>query len=71
MGIPLWLISLAIGVAVGFLVVGVMKGQLKTVRRQNGAGSYLAPGSLQLRVKQDIYLYENTTRIRIQQDEDN
>lgn len=62
MGIPLWLISLIIGALVALIVVSVMKGQLKTVHRQYGAGSYIRPGSLQLRVSTDMFLYQHTTR---------
>ena len=56
------LISLIIGVAIGFVVVSVLKGQLRSVHRQSGASGYLTEGSLVLRIRQDRYLYENTTR---------
>lgn len=59
---PLWLMSILIGIAIGFVVVGVMKSQLKTVRRQSGAYNYLTSGSLNLRISTDQYLYENTSR---------
>lgn len=58
----LLLISIVIGVAIGFVVVSVLKGQLRSVRRQSGAADYLAAGSLTLRVNRDRYLYQNTTR---------
>lgn len=58
----LLLISLLIGVAIGFVVVSVLKSQLRSVRRQSGAANYLTEGSLDLRVCQDRYLYQNTTR---------
>lgn len=59
---PLWLMSILIGIAIGFVVVSVMKSQLKTVRRQSGAYNYLTSGSLNLRISTDQYLYENTSR---------
>lgn len=58
----MFLISLAVGVLIGFLVVGGMKRQLTTVRRQESAFEYLTPGSLNLTVSTDLFLYENTTR---------
>lgn len=62
MGIPLWLISLAVGVLAALLVVTVMKNQLKTVRRQPNAASYVRSDGLMLTVSQDVFLYERTTR---------
>ena len=59
---PLWLISILIGIAIAFVAVSVMKSQLKSVRRQTAANQYVTPGSLDLRVSTDQYLYENTTR---------
>ena len=59
---PLWLMSILIGIAIGFVVVSVMKSQLKTVRRQSGAYNYLTSGSLHLRISTDQFLYENTSR---------
>ncbi len=58
----IFLISLAVGVLIGFLVVGGMKRQLTTVHRQESAFEYLTPGSLNLTVSTDLFLYENTTR---------
>lgn len=62
MGIPMWLICVILGVVIGFIVVNVMKGQLKSVRRQSGASNYIAPESFSLTVSQDIFLYARTTR---------
>ena len=58
----LLLISILIGVAIGFLVVGVMKSQLKSVRSQDSASNYLTEGSLNLTCSTDRFLYQNTTR---------
>lgn len=56
------LICLAIAVAAAFIVTGVMKAQLKSVRWQNTAGSYIVPGSFCLTHSRDLYLYKNVTR---------
>ena len=56
------IISIVIGVAIGFLVVSVMKSQLRSVRPQSGADSYLEDSSLHLTVSTDHFLYQNTTR---------
>jgi hypothetical protein len=39
-----------------------MKSQLKSVHKRSDAHDYLAPGSMQLHLSTDRYLYENTTR---------
>ena len=59
---PLWIICIVIGVAVGFFTVTVMKNQLKTVRRQANAATYVRSDGLHLTLNQDIFLYQNTTR---------
>ena len=56
------LICIAIGVAVAFIVTGVMKGKLKSVRAQRDAGSYVEPGSFQLTNRLDLFLYRNVSR---------
>ena len=60
---PLW-ICLAIGAVVGLITALVLKGQLKTVRKQNQANNYIKPDSMQLTVCNDIYLYRNVTRTK-------
>lgn len=62
MDISFWLVSLIIGVVIGFIVVSVMKGQLKSVRKQSGAAEYISPESFDLTISQDVYLYERTIR---------
>jgi len=56
-------ISIAIGIVIGLIVVSILKGQLKTVASQSGAGYYQVSGSLHLSVSTDVFLYQNTTRI--------
>lgn len=60
---PLWLISIIIGVVIGFIVVSALRSQLKSVSQQSGAGSYQVEGSLRLTASTDVFLYQNTTRI--------
>lgn len=46
-----------------FLIpMSVLKGQLKSVRMQNAATSYVRPNSMQLTQERDLFLYRNVTR---------
>lgn len=56
------LISLAGGVALAFVVVGKMKGKLKTVRFQAAAGNYMKNGSLNVTEQRDMFLYSTVSR---------
>ena len=56
------IISLVIGFVVAFIVTGVMRGQLKSVRQQPGATEYTKPGSMQVTVSNDFFLYRTVTR---------
>lgn len=55
---------LIIGLVLAVIVVLVLKGQLKSVRQKNRAHDYIKPGSMNLTVVQDIYLYRNVTRTK-------
>ena len=55
-------IALVIGIAAGLIVSFVLKGQLKTVRKQDKANVYVKPGSMNVTVRSDIFLYRNVTR---------
>lgn len=55
-------ICLIIGLVVGLITVSSMKGQLKTVRANNGAANYVRSGSFQLTNSRDIFLYAHRTR---------
>ncbi len=59
------LISFGTGLVIGLITVGVMYGQLKTVRGQHTAGQYTKPGSMQVTGATDTYLYRNVTRVPI------
>jgi len=57
-----WLIAVVVGVIVAFIVVFTMKAQLKSVRSQPAANSYIVNGSFNLTHSRDIYLFRNVTR---------
>ena len=57
-------ICLIIGLAAGVVVAFVLKGQLKTVRKQNQANVYVKPGSMQVTVRNDFFLYRDVTRTK-------
>lgn len=58
------LIALVIGIVVGVIVAFVLKGQLKSVRRQNQANVYVKPGSMHITAHHDLFLYRNITRTK-------
>lgn len=57
---------LIIAAVITLIVILVFKRQMKTVRRQAGALSYVDSGSFNLSRRQDIYLYTTTRRRRIE-----
>ena len=59
-------ISLIIGILAGLIVAFVLKGQLKSVYKQNQAHVYVKQGSMQVNIQQDIFLYRNVTRTKRQ-----
>ncbi len=56
------IIALAVGLVAALIVTGVMKGQLKTVRPQSGAGDYVQEGSMNVTLSRDLYLYTTRTK---------
>ena len=50
------------GIVVAFIVVGIMKAQLKSVRKQNNATNYVVSGSFRLTNQMDIFQYRNVVR---------
>ena len=56
------LISMAVGLAIGGIVVAVMALQMKSVKQQAGAGDYVRRGSMHLRDRRDIFLYSHVSR---------
>ncbi len=60
---PLWVFASAvIGMIIAFIAVLIMKSQLKTVRFQPAANSYLKNGSMNVTQRRDIFLYSTVTR---------
>lgn len=55
-------VSLGVGFVIALIAVLVMKGQLKSVKRQAAAHDYLVPGSMNVTTSRDIFLYRNVTR---------
>lgn len=54
--------SIMIGIVIAFYVTKVMKGQMKSVRKQAAASSYVKPGSMALTRSKDVFLYNQVTR---------
>lgn len=57
-------IALGVGIVVGLVVVLIMKGQLKSVRKQDLAHNYLKSGSMKVRISNDLFLYKTVTRTK-------
>ena len=55
-------ISMAVGMLIGLIVVGIMAYKMKSVRPQNSAGDYIRPGSMRLTQSHDIFLYSHVHR---------
>ena len=60
------LIAAIVALVVAFGVVGALLGQLKQAAKQHSAAEYVKSGSFQLRIRYDKYLYESTTRRKIE-----
>ena len=56
------MIALVIGIVAGVIVAFVLKGQLKTVRKQNQANVYVKQGSMNITAQRDLFLYRDVTR---------
>lgn len=66
---PIWiLIDLAIGWFAAFIMASVKKNKLTSVRKQYTAEDYVVPGSLQLYVNTDRFMFANTTTRHIERD---
>lgn len=61
-------IALAIGLVIGLIVTASLKKQLKSVRMNNAAGSYVR-GGLNLTTATDLFLYRKVDRIEIPRDD--
>ena len=60
---PVWiLISLGIGLALGLIITGIMRSQVKTVRMKPDAADYMKKNSLNLTRCGDMFLYNQVSR---------
>lgn len=55
--------ALIIGVIVGVIVALALKGQLKSVHRQDRATNYVKPGSMHLTQSGDFFMYRRLSRV--------
>lgn len=56
------MICLVIGLLAGVITAFVLKGQLKSVRKQDKANVYVKPGSMEITQRKDFFLYREVTR---------
>lgn len=56
------LISLIVGAILAFIITGYMRSQLKTVRKQMSAMSYVKDGSMNITDRRDLFLYRKVHR---------
>ena len=60
------LVSVGIGILLALLIpMSILKGELKSVRRENAAANYVRDNSMNLTTKRDIFLYRNVVRTPI------
>lgn len=62
-----FILSLVIGLVAGLIVAFVLKGQLKSVRKQDQANVYVIPGSMHLTQSGDYFMYRTVSRVAKQQ----
>ncbi len=55
-------IAFVIGFVIAKIVVGSMKSELKTIRKQTTADSYIKSGSMNISDSRDLFLYRTVTR---------
>ncbi len=58
------IVALIIGLVTALIVTLVMRGQLKSVRRQAAASNYVKANSLKLTRSHELFLYRNVSRVR-------
>ena len=60
---PMYLVlALGIGLVLAWVIVGVMKGQLRSVAFQENAASYVREGSMKLTNSRELFLYRDVHR---------
>ena len=60
------LLAAILAAIVALIVVGCLRGQLKQAAQQSAAGGYVREGSFHLDVNADHFLYESTTKRKIE-----
>ncbi|MBQ9950402.1 MAG: hypothetical protein IJO93_06765 [Clostridia bacterium] len=63
-----FIISPIAGIVIAFIVMSVMKGKMKTVRRQSDAQNYVRDGSFNVTESTDTFLYRKVTRVSTSND---
>lgn len=58
---PSIVLALVLGFVLAFIPMAVMKSGLNNIAPKRGASDYLRPGSMQLNLRKDLFLYTNTT----------
>jgi uncharacterized protein len=56
------LIALGIGLVAGLITASMLKGQLKSVRKQSRANVYVKDGSMRITTRNDLFLYRDVTQ---------
>ncbi len=56
------MIAVPVGLVVGLIYVLILKGQLKSVKRQGAANAYVRSGGIKLTQSGDYFMYRNVTR---------
>lgn len=56
------LIAFGVGLIIAIIVSVILRGQLKSVKRQHGAANYVHPGSMMVNASRDTYLYSTVSR---------
>lgn len=66
------ILAVVIGVVAGFLLSSIPlkkhKDELKSVKMQRSAANYARNGSFNVSLQNDLFMYSNTTRVRIETD---
>lgn len=60
------LIAVIAGIVIALIIVMAMKSKLRSVRPNNSARQYIKPGSRELRVNRDTFLYRRVEKTRKQ-----
>jgi len=56
--------SVVFGIVIALIVTGIWTAQLKSVRKQHYAQSYIRQGSMILRVQRDVFLHKHVVKTR-------